>query len=506
MSEDKPKGPDFTQGVPTASIAVGEMVAGRVGEDAVLIARTAEGLYAIGASCTHYHGPLAEGLIADSSVRCPWHHACFDLKTGEAIGAPAIDPVACWAVKVHGDKVFVTEKRPTAAPKSAPSKVQRVVIVGAGAAGFAAAEMLRRHGFAGDLTLLSADRDPPYDRPNCSKDFLAGKASTEWMPLRDDDFYRTQKIDLRLETEVVALNPERNVLTLKTGDTLPYDVLVLATGAEPQRPSIPGLESAKVHTLRSLRDAEAIITAAENAKRVAVIGASFIGLEAAAALRERGLQVHVIAPEATPLGKILGDDLGQWVKSVHEQRGVVFHLGRKVLAFADGQIKLDEGPPIAVDFVIVGTGVKPRIALAQAAGLKVDDGVVVDDRLRTSVKNIYAVGDIARYPDKISGRLIRVEHWVHAQRQGQHVARAILGADMPFTDPPFFWTAHYDKALHYSGHAEDFSQPTIEGSIASGKAVARYEAEGKLTAVATLDQDLESLRSERALELQTQAQ
>ena len=502
MSEDNtPQGPDLTQGVPVAELAEGGMVAGHVGDEAVLIARAGGTLYAIGAECTHYHGPLADGLIVDGAVRCPWHHACFSLKTGEATGAPAIDPVSCWVVEEAGGKAFVKAKKNTARPLKTPTgKVRRVVIVGGGAAGFAAAEMLRREGFDGDLTLLSADADAPYDRPNCSKDYLAGAAPKDWMPLRDDAFYKDQKIDLRLGVEVTSVDPEARSVQVETGDSLAYDALILATGAEPQRPPIPGLDGPNVFVLRTLKDADALIAAADKAKRVAVIGASFIGLEVAGALKQRGLEVHVIAPEATPLERVMGHDIGAWVKSVHEDRGVVFHLGRKVLGYADGKVTTDEADPIAADFVVVGTGVKPRVSLAQAAGLTVDNGVVVDDRLRTSAQGIYAIGDIARYPDPISGQPIRVEHWVHAQRQGQHVARVILGLDEAFSDAPYFWSSHYEKSVSYSGHAEGFDAPEIDGSVTDENATVRYRKDGKLLAVATVGRDQDNLKAEAAFE------
>jgi NADPH-dependent 2,4-dienoyl-CoA reductase/sulfur reductase-like enzyme/nitrite reductase/ring-hydroxylating ferredoxin subunit len=501
MSDDaQPEGPDFTQGVAASDIAEGAMLAGRVGNEAVLIARLDGVLYAIGGECTHWRGPLGQGLRVGDTVRCPWHHACFSLKTGEAIRAPAIDPVPCWTVEEAGGQVFVKAKKdaPQLAPSEAPPK--RVVIVGGGAAGFAAAQMLRREGFAGDVVLLSADADAPYDRPNCSKHYLSGDAPKDWMPLREDGYYAEANIDLRLNTEVTSFDAAAKTVTLEAGDTLGYDILILATGAEPQVPPVPGLDGPNAYRLRTLRDADALIAAAQGARRAAVIGASFIGLEVAAALKQRGLAVSVIAPEATPLEKVFGHEVGEWVRGVHEKEGVVFHLGVKVLGYADGLVTLDRGGPVAADLVVVGTGVKPRVALAEAAGLTVDNGVVVDEALRTSAPDVYAAGDIARYPDPISGALIRVEHWVHAERQGQYLARRILGGEGPFRDVPFFWTNQYQAAVMYSGHAEGFDPPQVDGDVARGEATIRYTKDGALLAVATLDRDLASLRAEAAFE------
>src|SRR5262249_46120447 len=203
--QSKPKGPDFARGVPLDDLADGGMIGGHVGEDAVLLARRGDEVFAIGATCSHYGGPLAEGLMVGDTVRCPWHHACFSLRTGEAIAAPAFNPMSCWRVEKRNGTVFVRDKiEPAGKPKAQrPSaKPERMVIVGGGAAGFAAAEMLRREGFDGDLTLISSDDAAPYDRPNCSKDYLAGNAPEDWMPLRPAEFYKDQSITLELRTEV----------------------------------------------------------------------------------------------------------------------------------------------------------------------------------------------------------------------------------------------------------------------------------------------------------------
>ncbi|HLZ84346.1 MAG TPA: FAD-dependent oxidoreductase [Caulobacteraceae bacterium] len=496
--EAEPPGPDLAKGVAAEDVAEGAMLVGHVGEAAVLVARVGGKLSAIGAECTHYHGPLGDGLLVGETVRCPWHHARFCLRTGEAIGAPAIDPVDCWRVEERDGRVYVREKAEAPTKARAPSRggavPRRIVVVGGGAAGFAAAEMLRREGYDGDLTMVSADVDPPYDRPNCSKDYLAGKAPGEWMPLRDAAFYERSGIDLRTGAEVGALDLQARSVTLADGGRLPFDALILATGAEPIRPPIPGFSQANVHVLRSMADSEAIIREAQPGRRVAVVGASFIGLEAAAAMVDRGLEVHVIAPEATPLAKILGEELGRFIRSVHEGKGVTFHLGRSVAGFADGRVALDDGSAVAADFVVAGMGVRPRTDLAGAAGLAVDRGVVVDARLQTSVAGVYAVGDMARYPDHRTGELIRVEHWVAAERQGQHAARAVLGLADAFRDTPFFWSAHYDTTINYVGHAEAFDTAEIEGSIADGSATVRLAKGGVLLAAATLGRDLESLK------------
>jgi NADPH-dependent 2,4-dienoyl-CoA reductase/sulfur reductase-like enzyme len=266
-------------------------------------------------------------------------------------------------------------------------------------------------------------------------------------------------------------------------------------GAEPRRPPIPGFDQPNVFVLRGMAEADAIAAAAGKTRRAVVVGASFIGLEVAAALRHRGLEVHVAAPEAVPLEKPMGKALGHWVRGLHEANGVVFHLGSKVLGFEGGRVGLDNGEAIEADFVVAGVGVAPRTALAEQAGLKVDNGVVVDRWLRTGAPGVYAVGDIARYPDPRADRAIRVEHWVHAERQGQHAARAILGDEAPYADAPFFWSAHYDATIRYAGHAEGFAEE-VEGSLEARDAAIRYLEQGRTTAVATVGRDLEALKAE----------
>ena len=499
--DDTPKGPDLTRGVPSADIPEGGKLAGLVGEDEVLIARVDGELFAIGARCTHYQGPLGEGLIVGDTIRCPWHHAHFCLKSGEAIAAPAIDPVKRWMVSEADDIVRVTsEAPPVKHSRGAQARARRVVILGGGAAGFAAGEMLRREGFDGGLTIISSDADAPYDRPNCSKDYLAGEAPQEWMPLRSADWYKDNDIDLQLNAEAAGLDAAAKNISLKSGRVFAYDALLIATGAEPVLPLIPGFGAPDVYTLRSLRDADAIIEAAKSARRVAVVGASFIGLEAAAALRNRGLEVQVIAPETIPLARVMGEDIGRWVLGLHEATGIVFHLGAAVRGWAAKQLSLDGGAAIPADFVVAGTGVRPRTAVAEAAGIALDHGILVDAHLKTNAPGVYAAGDVARYPDRRSKQNIRVEHWVHAERQGQHVARTILGDDAPFADTPFFWSAHQGISIRYIGHAEHFDPPTVDGSLAKCDAEVKLENGGRLRALATVGRDLESLRTGVELE------
>jgi NADPH-dependent 2,4-dienoyl-CoA reductase/sulfur reductase-like enzyme/nitrite reductase/ring-hydroxylating ferredoxin subunit len=496
-AQDKPAGPDLGEGVPLGDVPDDGMLAGHVGGDAVLLARRGDQLHAIGATCSHYSGPLAEGLVVGETVRCPWHHARFCLRTGEALGAPALNPVPCWRVEQRDGKVFVREKIEAPAKRKTPAtKPDRIVILGGGAAGFAAAEMLRREGFSGSLTMLSSDDSPPCDRPNLSKDYLAGSAPEDWIPLRPPEFYRDAQIDLQLRTEVAAIDAKSREVKLAGGRSIRFDKLLLATGAEPVRLSIPGANEPHVHVLRSLADSRAIIAATKDARRAVVIGASFIGLEVAASLRARKLEVHVVAPERVVMERVLGPQFGAFVKKLHEEHGVVFHLEDTASAIEKKRVVLKSGKSLDADLVVAGVGVKPRIELAERAGLKIDRGVAVDEYLRTSAPDVFAAGDIARWPDPHSGAPIRTEHWVVAERHGQAAARNMLGAKERFADVPFFWSQHYDVPINYIGHAEKWDAIEIDGDIDARDCLARYRRDGKVLAVASIYRDLASLKVE----------
>ena len=501
-SRGEAKGPDFSRGAPLADIPATGALPGHVAGEPVLVIRRPDGLFAINATCSHYGGPLGEGLVVGDTVRCPWHHACFDLRTGEALRAPAFDPMDRWKVEVEGDTVFVRTRLEAAAqrPTATAGHPARVVIVGGGAAGFAAAEMLRRRGFAGTLTMLSADADPPCDRPNLSKDWLAGTAPEDWIPLKPPEFYAGNRIDLRLGVEVVRLDLDAREVVAADGGRFGWDALLLATGAEPVRLNGPGFDRPNVHLLRTVADARRLIAALQGVKRVVVVGASFIGLEVAASLRHRGLEVEVVAPDAVPLERVMGAEIGRFVKSLHEQHGVRFHLGQGVEAYDGQALTLADGGRLPAELVVLGVGVRPRLRLATDAGLTIDRGVVVDAAMRTSHPGVWAAGDIARYPEPASGRPARIEHWAVAERQGQVAALSMLGEDAAMTDAPFFWSRHYDRAIDYVGHAEAWDALRIDGSIDAADATVRFEREGRLIAAATLGRERESLKIAAALE------
>jgi apoptosis-inducing factor 3 len=510
MSEpSKPTGPDLRAGIPESQLTDGGMLVGHVDDSSVLIARRGAEFFAIDSTCTHYGGPLGEGLLVGETVRCPWHHACFSLRTGEAIAAPAINPVHCWHVERENGHLYVRDRLRVASPETAQVRSavgaeagasERILIVGGGAAGFAAAEMLRREGYAGALAIVSADTDPPYDRPNLSKDYLAGTAQEEWIPLKSLKFYATAGIELKLGTIATALDLAKRRVMLAKGDPLPYTKLLIATGAEPVRLRVPGADLPHVRTLRTLADCRHIIGNLKSASRVLIVGASFIGLEAAASLRQRGVEVHVVAPEDRPFAHTLGPVLGDFIRSLHESHGVVFHLQHTVQSVDTQGVRLEDGARLEADLVLVGIGVRPRLALAEQAGLAIDRGILVNEYLEASAPGVYAAGDVARWPDPHTGERLRIEHWVVAERQGQTAARNMLGRREPFTAVPFFWSQHYDVSIDYVGHAASWDRIDQEGDPGSLDVAFRFRKNGRTLAVSTIFRGRESLEAELAME------
>ncbi len=517
MTEEPVKlsGPDFAAGVELALIPDDGMLLGHALGEPVLLVRRGPEIFAIGAICTHYGAPLADGLLVGDTIRCPWHHACFKLRTGEAVRAPALDPVSRWKVETvddlarqftpvdqPDDAVFVREKlEPFECQPQAPSPVlQSVVIVGGGAAGNAAAEMLRHEGYTGRLTMLSADQTIPCDRPNLSKGFLAGTAPGSTNPLRSPAFYEQHQIDVKLNARVTAIDTAHGAVQLADGSRHDYDALLLATGADPVALDITGVDLPHVHYLRTQTNSEAIVDSARSARRAVVIGASFIGLEVAASLRTRGIEVDVVGTGHILMAKVLGPEVGIFLQRLHEDHGVTFHLGMTATAIDEECVTLANGKRIAADLVVIGIGVRPAISLAQAAGLATDRGVTVNPYLETSVPGIFAAGDIARWPDRLTGDTARVEHWVVAERQGQTAARNILGMRERFDDVPFFWTEQYDFSLAYVGHAKKWDEADLVGSLEERDCTITYRLGGQELAKAFVHRDLDGLRTELAFE------
>jgi NADPH-dependent 2,4-dienoyl-CoA reductase/sulfur reductase-like enzyme/nitrite reductase/ring-hydroxylating ferredoxin subunit len=492
-------GPDLLRGVAADQLREAQPLLGHAGGVAVMLVREGGRIHATAATCTHYGGPLAEGLVADGTVRCPWHHACFDLQTGESVRAPALTPIDCFEVLCEGSLVRVGNKRERNIRTPVSAGPTSVAIVGAGPAGTACAETLRSEGYRGPVTLVGAELPGPVDRPNLSKDYLAGTAPEEWIPLRTAEALREHDIELIANDPATLITLSSQKVQLASGRLLDCGALVLATGAEAIRLAIEGSTLPHVHLLRTLADARGIIGQVGSAKRAAIIGSSFVGLEAAASLRKLGLEVSVIGRDSVPLERALGREVGLFVQRVHEKNGVVFRQGSRPTRITESEVTLSDGSSILADLVVMGVGVRPRTALAQAAGLRVEDGIVVDEQLRTSMPNVYAAGDAARYP--YDGALVRIEHFAVAERHGQEIARTIVGRTTPHRAVPFFWSQHYDITLSYVGHAEHIETARVNGDLAKLDASVVYRDEGRVRAVLTIGRDRLALEVERAMEM-----
>ncbi len=502
MADDKAQGlagPDLSAGVEFGTLVENEPLSGHFEGEPVILVRRGEQVFATGAVCTHYGGPLAEGLVVDETIRCPWHHARFSLRTGEAVGAPALNPVACFNVRHNNGMVGIDGKKAADFRVACPLNPSSVVVVGAGASGAACADMLRAKGYAGPITLAGDEEPGPVDRPNLSKDFLAGTASEDWIPLRTREYYESIQVELVTGDPVIRIDPRGHQVSLRSGRTLSYGALLLATGAEPRSLSLEGADLPHVYRLRTLADSKAIIARAQRAGTCAVIGCGFIGLEVAASLRHRGLQVSVVGQDSVPLGSVLGPKLGLFIQRLHEQQGVRFLLNATPRAIREGRVAMGDGQFVEAELVIMAVGVLPRTALAEAAGIQVDNGVIVNETMGTSARDVFAAGDVARYPEPVSGEQARIEHWVVAERQGQAAARSMLGIGGAFRDAPFFWSQHYDVTISYVGHAPSWDACEIRGDLEKHDACAVYRRNGRTIAVATIGRDRLSLSAEAAL-------
>ncbi len=494
---------DLQFGIPATELADGSIIDGTLNDERIALVRSGGAAFAVGGVCTHYGASLAGGIVTGDGIRCPLHHACFDLHTGAATCAPAMSPIPTYDVVESDGMIRVGAKRVPAPPPprhSTSDAVRTIVILGTGAAGTAAADMLRRRGFDGRVVMIGAEDELPYDRPNLSKDYLAGTCGDEWLSIKPREFYRDNEIELMLGHRVSAIDTEARELRTLKGRSPIYDRLLIATGSEAVGLPIPTHGLRHVHTLRTLADSRAIIAASQKSKRAVVVGGSFIGLEVAAALRTRGIAVDLVAPSGMVFDKIFGPTLSMFIQRLHESKGVTFHLGTSVKAIDSTHVTLVSGKRIPADFVAVGIGVRPSVAVAQWARLEVAQGIVVDEFLETSKAGIFAAGDVARWRDRRTGESARVEHWNVALRQGQTAARNMLGERVPFDAVPFFWSQHYDVAIKYVGQQPTWDELSVDGDPETRDCAVEYRRGGKVIAVATIGRDVESLRAELAFE------
>jgi apoptosis-inducing factor 3 len=463
----------------------------KAGAQPVLLTRDSAAVYAVGGTCPHAGGPLAEGVRQNDRVICPWHKASFCLRTGALLDPPTMDALPHFATRVVQGRVLVS------VPATQPRKPARAsdprcfVIVGAGAAGASAAQTLREAGFGGRILMLDRENRVPYDRTILSKYVLSGLSGGEKSPLQTQEWYRQHGIERRT-ANIVSLEPAARLITCADGTVLTYDAALLAVGGEPRRPQIPGADRRNIFLLRSRSDADALLAQAERSRRVVIVGSSFIGMEVAASLRERGLEVAVVGMEAVPFEQTLGASVGQAWKKLHERRGVTFRTSAKVTAFDGGAeltgVTLDTGEQIPADLALVGLGIKPASAAISGLPRNDDGSVNVDAQLRVA-DALYAAGDIARFPYRGDGPSIRVEHWRVAQQHGRTAALAMLGQPAQYDAVPVFWTIQYLKRLDYIGHASEWDEVVLHGDPEKPELLAYYVKNGVVAAAAGLGRD-----------------
>nr|WP_282572011.1 FAD-dependent oxidoreductase [Roseomonas acroporae] len=448
---------------------------GTPGGPVLLLRRTDGSVHALGARCPHAGAKLADGLLCGDRLLCPWHQGVFRVSDGAMLDPPPLDGLPRYEVRVEDGTIralLPAGDLPEAAPAAratAGNDPRVFIVLGAGAAGAAAAEALREAGFGGRVLLISAEPYLPYDRTQLSKDHLAGSFPAGKLPLRDADHYRRLGIDT-LTREVVDVEAPARRLRFADGGTLDCDALLLATGGVPRRPRIPGATLPGVHLLRGRGDAAALIAAATGARHAAVLGGGFIGLEAAWALRQRGLAVTVVSPEALPLADRLGEPVARLLASLHRRHGTTLHLGARAFRIEPGaggraaELVLEDGARVAADLFLIGAGIEPATGLL--SGLATEHGAVPVDRfLRTALPDVYAAGDIALFPDARTGERLRVEHWRVAMQQGRVAALNMAGRATAFDAVPFFWTAQCGLRFGYVGHAGKPDRVVVDGDL-----------------------------------------
>jgi apoptosis-inducing factor 3 len=462
----------------------------KAGDNDVHLLRREGRVYAVGNKCSHYECPLNEGALIGATIVCRCHDARFDARTGKALSAPALNDLPVYEVKVEDGDILLGPAQKPRFPKAEGSDARTFLIVGAGAAGNAAAETLRREGFAGRILMVTPETDLPYDRPNLSKEFISGEAKAEWMPLRSAKFYANQNIEVLTGTRVELIDPLRKTATLSDNLVVAFDKALLATGGAPRSPTIPGADGDGCYSLRSFSDARSVQEAAAAARRVLLIGAGFIGMELASSLCLRGLAVDVVAPEALPLAHVVGERIARYMKGRHEAKGVTFHLGTTAENISGTRgaksILLADGSRQEADFVVFGLGVQPAVEYLSATDLVQGKAVPVNGRMETKYPDILAAGDIAVVPNPVTGEALRYEHWVVAERQGQHAARSMLGSPALYDEVPFFWTRQTGISLKYVGFARAWDEIAWRGEVEKGRFLAGFYAGGRLLAAASV--------------------
>jgi NADPH-dependent 2,4-dienoyl-CoA reductase/sulfur reductase-like enzyme/nitrite reductase/ring-hydroxylating ferredoxin subunit len=480
----------------------GEMKSYKLDENNnVLLCRINDEFFAVGAACTHYGASLEEGILKDDTIICPLHHACFNAKNGDLLEPPAMDALPNYELQIEGDliKIKVPEeipfsRNPDMVKKDIKKDERTFVILGAGASAFFAAQSMRENGFKGNIVMVTRENKTPYDRPNLSKDYLSGNAQPEWMPLRPDDFYEENGIQILKEINIKGVDFKGKNVSFDNGENLKYDKLLIATGGVPRKLNIPGAGLNNIFYLRTFNDADNIIEAAKNAKRAVVIGAGFIAMETAHSLTERNIKVTIVAPGEVPFERNFGKEIGNLIKKEHEKEGTIFKFKSTVKEFKGNvnvkSVLLESGEEIETDFVVIGIGVKPATGFLSGIDLLDDGSFKTDSNLKVT-EDVYAAGDIATFPEPHTGNLIRVEHWRLAMQLGRIAGANMAGKKVFYDDVPYFWTEQAGISLRYVGFVKKWDEIIIDGNIHKKDFIAYYIKDNFIHAAAGVNRDKE---------------
>lgn len=463
---------------------------------AVLLANVEGELFAVYGKCSHYDLPLENAALCEHRIRCPFHHACFDLKSGKQLEAPGTKDLASYDVKVEEGQVYVKITQEThSEPVSeiTPEELPANYIIGGGIAAVNAIIGMREAGFTGTIHLISKEKTLPYDRVNLSKGYLQGGKPADDLPIYPEKWYTNRGVNLMLDTEVLSVDTEKKVIETDSEERR-YSQLLIATGGSPRTLKTPGMNLHGVHVIRNLVQAKAVLDAAKKASKAIVIGGGFIGLEVAMSLLKQDVKVTVIAPETTLFEKQWGARVGRLVQQLHEEAGITFQLGRKVAAIRGeasevNGVEMDNGHQVSADLVVVGIGVEPATDFIAGLEKSSDKGLIADEYLSVG-KEVFAAGDIVQYPDPLAGE-VRIEHWKVAAQQGRVAGRNMAGAQEKYQMLPYFWSNQQGKNFRYAGHAENWDEITYEGKPEDRKFIASYHKNGNVMAVLGLGMDKE---------------
>lgn len=461
----------------------------------VLLIKINDKFYATAPYCPHYEAPLETGLLSDKRIMCPWHHAVFNAQTGEAEEPPALEGLKRYKLEVRGKDIILFPEE-TLTHKESDYKQKKdkrtFLIIGSGAAGNAAARKLRELDFEGHLIMITADSHPPYDRTALSKDFLKGDMDPEWLPLNHKDYFKKNGIELILGQKVKQVHSNKKIVELENKTKIEYDKLLIASGGKPRQLDVPGNKLNNIYTLRSMNDADRIVKSAENVEQIAIIGASFIGMETAESLNNENRSIHIIAPGSLPFGSLFGNELGKLIKKKKDKEGIVFHLGKKVSEFrGNGNLKeiiLDDGESINAELAVIGIGVNPVTEFMPQFD-KVTDGSLLTDEYLQVENDVFAAGDVVKFPYWKTDKLIRIEHWRVAEQQGTIAAYNMLGMKRKIEIIPFFWTSISGLSIRYVGYAGQWDDTIIQGDVSQDEFIIYYIANNKVNAALGVNKD-----------------